>query len=219
MKCFEIGEEGVEEGILVTFSPNGPCVVLGSGSREEAVPLGLGLARLFTEEDAAEDREVRLKWADLVHQKTKEGALPQNEEPSVDGTFLLTQERNPRDRRALVKVDFTRQPGVFDQTTLTANSYSEVFNETKDAVIRKFHEWPPIGINAKVGGYHEKKSKQGNEDVIEEVLVLLLEMLPGSSFRIMRGHAVAIPEVLIVWNGKTLRQIVPGKYQDRKNQV
>lgn len=225
MKCFEIGEDGVEEGLLVTFSPNGPCIVLGGGSRQKDIMLGQGFARLFTEEDAKEDTETRVKWVDLVLQKPKEDPIPQENgetwltTPTPEAAYLLIQERNPRDRRALVKLDFLRQPGTSSQATLTANSYSEAFNTAKDAVIRVFHDWPPIGVTVKECAYHERETKQNGEDIIEEILVMLLELLPGASFRILRSRDATIPEILIVWNGKTLRQIVPGKYQDRKNQV
>lgn len=204
MLSFEIGRDTFYEGIQVDTRGE-PCLRLGAGNSEYQVPLSESLATQVME--SGED-SCRVSAVDCViaKQEDKEQAR-------------LIAERTPYDKRALVKLDCTLQPGSFGQLLLLSNCYDEKLikndHDLVERVVRDYKPWPPIGIHLLAEGGFDKQYKHKGQEFTETRPVFLFEMLPGASFRIRRDRHIPIREVVISWNGKELFWITPRKFKDR----
>jgi hypothetical protein len=194
MKCFEIGKDDIEKGLRITVSGE-PRITVGVGEEQHALLLDEDLAGLVVEEDA--ERDLRIAFCDIE---------------TENGESHIRREKMSGDLRALVRLDMSMQPGKQDKIQLTSNCYDEKIVDGR--VVRDYRDFPPVGVKPIVSGFTDRTSTSNGEPVLEQTLVLLLEMLPSSAFRIIR-EGVQEKEILITWSGYTLRQIVPGKYRNQ----
>jgi hypothetical protein len=149
------------------------------------VAIGQGILKEMRDAFAAGYRESTWQWLDVV--------------PDAEGNALrLIKEQNARDKRALVLVE--TPPGVGGSVKLFANTITEVYDEQKGRVTRTANPFPPPGV--KLLAEKPADGVFGPE--------FLIEMAPGSSFRIVRSGKLydhtekrfAPPELVVVWNGR-----------------
>lgn len=150
------------------------------------VGIGQGILKEMRDASDAGHDETMWQWLDVV---------PETPEGNV---LRLIKEQSIRDKRALVLVE--TPPGIGGSVKLFANTITEVFDEQKGRVTREANPFPPPGVKLLA----EKPSNGvfGPE--------FLIEMAPGSSFRIARSGKLydhtekrnASPELVVLWNGR-----------------
>lgn len=106
------------------------------------------------------------------------------------GKIVRERRRGPRaDPRALVLVETA--PGIGGKIEFKSTSFDEVFNRRSGRVERQYRsDFPPPGVEVIMEGTTRERGR-----------CLLLQMIPGSSFRIERtGDLGGAPGVLtVVW--------------------
>lgn len=201
MRCYRIDEAALV-GIPLTTTEAGLHIEVG----DARVVLDASLDRSVraARESVLETIRECLKTRKILgHSATEEEMeeLKDMEEQAQAELFLIhtdveqgkiVRERKPSPR-ALVLVE--TPPGIGGRIRFKSNSFDEVFEERSGRVRRVYREeFPPPGIEVLAVGRDEQHGGR----------VLLLVMLPGSSFRIERtGELEDLPTTLTVsWKGQ-----------------
>src|SRR5262245_36292419 len=195
MRCFRVDEQAAV-GIPLTTSPEGLYIEVG----DEHVMLDPDLTQRI--QTAREQVLLKIKECLYterigIHQLTPEELeeLMDMEEQAQDQLSLLyvdveegklVRERTPSPK-ALVLVETS--PGIGGRISFKSTAFDEVCNPGSTRVWRRYREdFPPPGVQVVAEGENGKKGK-----------CLLVQMIPGSSFRIERtGELEGAPGVLTV---------------------
>lgn len=182
MRCFELTDTRIIEGLKVQPGPDQPHVNITSDG-ELYAPIDPALATLIAKASAARSSPIRMRFATVMN----------------DGEFLTSSKQG---NEALVRVDVSAARG--GKVTLSAsNDRGETFENQR--VVKCFGPFPSLGIYilapALAIPLEQRPWTMGTQR-----LELAIVMLPGASFRIFRSKTeMGIPaNSYVLWTGAKL---------------
>jgi hypothetical protein len=190
MKCYELKDDVLVEGLLITPDESGLPLVRVKSSDSTGFALDRGSAAVYKKIPAL--APIRMKYGSF----------------SRDGRELVLSRKV--DRTALLRLDV--HGGVGGVVTCTACAFSQ---EEKDGFeVEKVYEiFPSVGVHVLGEGWEAPYPWTAGTPHLE----MMITMFPGSSFRVFRtGHLRGLRKNMFVsWDGYDLQVTPPRRDAQR----
>ena len=175
MKCFELKNDILREGLLIDDDAGLPRISLSS-DKKSYLELDGRLKGIY--ERAPKIAPIRMHYMSLSKDRKVVGMPRKN------------------DRLALLLLFVAAGQG--GDVTLSACSYQETVYEGEERVKKLYAPFPPVGIEV-LGEVPEAAPWYGGATILELAIV----MMPGASFKVSRTGKVhaARPHTYLYWNG------------------